>query len=462
MPMDFPNSPVVGQVFSSGSRSWVWTGTTWDSPGAGNPPIVVTDGVRVFASVAARTSAIPTPAEGMVTYLEDRNGLEYWDGSAWQNLIRNPVNQTNTGLGSNSLNPSTTGGNNTALGRSTLPANTTGGQNVAVGTSSLSANTTGNDNTAVGVAALSANTTASSNTAVGRAALGANTTGASNTALGAVTLQVNTTGVNNAAVGASALQLNTTGSGNTAVGASALFANTTGASNGAFGPSALQSNTTGVNNLAIGASAMITNTVGQANTAIGPSALLSNISGNEHTAVGLSAMQNNTTGAQNTALGVLAGSSTTTGNNNTSLGYNAQPTSATASNEFTLGNASVTNLRCNDTSISSLSDARDKSNVQDSTLGLNLVNELRPVTFDWSRRDGSMAGYKDVGFIAQEIIAVEDKLGVEEVLRMSKRQDSARYEIAPARLIPVLTKAIQELSAQNADLLARLEKLENK
>lgn len=32
MPMVFPSSPTVGQVFSSGGRSWVWTGSTWDSP----------------------------------------------------------------------------------------------------------------------------------------------------------------------------------------------------------------------------------------------------------------------------------------------------------------------------------------------------------------------------------------------------------------------------------------------
>jgi len=32
MPILFPTSPTVGQVFTSGGRSWVWTGTTWDSP----------------------------------------------------------------------------------------------------------------------------------------------------------------------------------------------------------------------------------------------------------------------------------------------------------------------------------------------------------------------------------------------------------------------------------------------
>jgi len=36
MPMVFPTSPTVGQVFSSGGRSWVWTGSAWDSPRTDN------------------------------------------------------------------------------------------------------------------------------------------------------------------------------------------------------------------------------------------------------------------------------------------------------------------------------------------------------------------------------------------------------------------------------------------
>ena len=32
MAIVFPSTPAVGQVFTSGGRSWVWNGTTWDSP----------------------------------------------------------------------------------------------------------------------------------------------------------------------------------------------------------------------------------------------------------------------------------------------------------------------------------------------------------------------------------------------------------------------------------------------
>jgi hypothetical protein len=42
--MVFPTSPTVGQVFSSGGRSWVWNGATWDSPRTDNPPLAIPTG----------------------------------------------------------------------------------------------------------------------------------------------------------------------------------------------------------------------------------------------------------------------------------------------------------------------------------------------------------------------------------------------------------------------------------
>jgi hypothetical protein len=42
--------------------------------------------VMTFAGTAARGSAIGTAVEGMVTYLEDTNTLQFYDGSAWQNV----------------------------------------------------------------------------------------------------------------------------------------------------------------------------------------------------------------------------------------------------------------------------------------------------------------------------------------------------------------------------------------
>jgi hypothetical protein len=39
--------------------------------------------VMNFASSAARSSAIPTPTEGMTTYVSDRNQIESYDGANW-------------------------------------------------------------------------------------------------------------------------------------------------------------------------------------------------------------------------------------------------------------------------------------------------------------------------------------------------------------------------------------------
>ena len=42
--------------------------------------------VMVFASAAARTSAIASPQEGMISYLKDTNVTQYYSGSAWVNI----------------------------------------------------------------------------------------------------------------------------------------------------------------------------------------------------------------------------------------------------------------------------------------------------------------------------------------------------------------------------------------
>ena len=39
--------------------------------------------VMVFADAAARTTALPSPIEGMVTYLEDADELFLYDGANW-------------------------------------------------------------------------------------------------------------------------------------------------------------------------------------------------------------------------------------------------------------------------------------------------------------------------------------------------------------------------------------------
>lgn len=52
--------------------------------------------VMVFDDSAARSSAIGTPTEGMITYLKDSNGLFYYSGSAWTVVGLDPITFTSS------------------------------------------------------------------------------------------------------------------------------------------------------------------------------------------------------------------------------------------------------------------------------------------------------------------------------------------------------------------------------
>jgi hypothetical protein len=42
--------------------------------------------IMTFAGTAARGSAIPSPTEGMITYLADTNTFQFWNGSSYVQL----------------------------------------------------------------------------------------------------------------------------------------------------------------------------------------------------------------------------------------------------------------------------------------------------------------------------------------------------------------------------------------
>ncbi len=42
--------------------------------------------VMVFSNSTARSSALTSPTEGMMTYLEDTNRFQYYNGTSWQDL----------------------------------------------------------------------------------------------------------------------------------------------------------------------------------------------------------------------------------------------------------------------------------------------------------------------------------------------------------------------------------------
>jgi len=223
--------------------------------------------------------------------------------------------------------------------------------------------------------------------------------------------------------------------------------------------------TEGIYNSCLGYGTLSSNVDSDKNTAIGSFALnvMTGTAGDTYnTAVGWEAGADVTTGVKNTIIGAVAGNAgsndLTTGDNNIIIGFNASASAAGVDNEITLGDANISAFRCADQSIAALSDGRDKTNVKDSSFGLDFIDSVRPVEFEWDFRPEHMSevkqGKKRVGFIAQELQeAMPD--GENEILDLVYEISENRIEAKYGNLIPILVKAVQELSA-------KVKELENK
>ena len=152
------------------------------------------------------------------------------------------------------------------------------------------------------------------------------------------------------------------------------------------------------------------------------------------------------------------------------LGYNV---TGAANDSLTFGDGS-TDCRINfgQTSITAPSDIRMKENISDATAGLNFINDLRPVTYNWKQEKdipvelnahikGSTKRYNNDklnhGFIAQEVKEVIDNHPeIKDGFNMWNEDDAdGRQRIGETALVPVLVKAIQELSAEIEILKAK-------
>jgi len=346
------------------------------------------------------------------------------------------VNGLTIGKGNNSIS------GNTAIGLNALTSNTTGNMNTATGHYALYLNAEGVANTAIGYNALFFNETGSDNTAIGANAL-YQSKGSDNTAIGLHTLYRNTDGYSNTAIGVGALAFNSTGFRNTANGVEALYSNTTGWFNAANGVGALYSNTDGKQNTAIGFYALYENITGFGNTAVG------NNSGR------------NTTGDNNVFLGYNAGQTITTGSNNIAIGYNANVPDGTADNQIRMGNNDITYAGIQ-VAWTVTSDIRWKESVRDLPYGLNFVSKLKPV--DYIRKNNE-SNTREVGFIAQDVEALLNELGIKNSGLIHKDSEGS-LELRYNDFIPILTKAIQEqetkiamLQKQNEDMRAKLSEM---
>lgn len=385
------------------------------------------------------------------------------------------------------LNPAT---GNIFWGLRAGQSNTSGSKNIAIGHDALFNNTTGEYLIAIGDSALFTTTGCSDtlgkfNIAIGSKSLFSNTCGFRNTAIGFRSMVNNTTGNENTAMGTYALQNNVDGSRNTAIGASALSGNTTGDDNTAVGRNALNYNTSGSGNTAVGHNSLQLNDTGNENTAIGSQALI-NAESQYNTAIGYQALNELNTAQYNTAVGWAAGNSYTLGWNNTLIGAGANVSASGQMNSIAIGEGAVTpednTARIGNSAIWSIggyqdwtnvSDGRFKKNVRTNVVGLDFILRLRPVTYnldvyrisdDTNERGGrepdqylkesmdEKEKFVECGFIAQEVEQAAIESGYDFSGIDKPRNEHGVYGLRYATFVVPLTKAVQELSAEN-DLL---------
>jgi hypothetical protein len=129
-----------------------------------------------------------------------------------------------------------------------------------------------------------------------------------------------------------------------------------------------------------------------------------------------------------------------------------------------MGNDNVTKLIVGDGTATvtssgfTASDMRFKDAIEplEKKYGLQLINKLNPVTYNWLR-----SGKSDIGLIAQEV----EKLDVSEIDLVGSfiaSNQEERLSVAYPKLVVPLIKAVQELSAEIEKLKAEIKELKNK
>jgi hypothetical protein len=312
-------------------------------------------------------------------------------------------------------------------------------------------------------------------------------------------LYTNTTGAELVASGSGALAYNTTGSNNTAHGYRSLFYNTTAIENTAVGQQSLYNNTTGQQNTAMGHNAGYYITTGSKNTIIGRyngnqggldirtssnNIVLSDGDGNPrfvtnssgYTSIGSTHLGSSVglevrTGT-NSAVRVSGGSNT---NSKVEIGFDntngpfikAGSSGITKLQVYVDNNSLAAEFRSNgdfysnDGTVHSLSDSRVKKDISDLTDGLDLVKQLRPRTFKFNGKATTLDDNRTrYGFVADEVMAVASQYVSLDTQTIDDVEVDDFKSLSITKMIPMLVKAIQELSTKNDALEARIATLE--
>jgi hypothetical protein len=305
----------------------------------------------------------------------------------------------------------------------------------------------------------------SNNAILGRNAGNSLTTGAGTTLIGGLAGEDNTTGGSNVFIGVEAGRRVTTGDSNVAIGSAAFaYSTSIGAEhNVAIGHQAMSNGTTGNDNVVVGRSVLGSSFDGSLNVVVGGDSGNAMTSADNNVLIGANTGSNITTGGGNVCLGGLAGTGSSPFNITTEF------------QRVVMGSSSITNAYIQ-VAWTVVSDGRDKEDVEDAPYGLDFVNRLRPVQYKWDKRysyyettedgtvikhekDGSKKEDKlQLGFIAQDVIALEKEFGAVDTLIGDEEQEDS-LKVTETKFIPVLVKAIQELKAELDSVKAELSVL---
>ena len=240
----------------------------------------------------------------------------------------------------------------------------------------------------------------------------------------------------------------------------------------------MDATTTGGYNVSVGDQALYSNTTGSNNVAVGHNALHLHTTGYENTAIGSRAGDKLTDGYRNCFMGEDAGDDITTGSNNVIIGRQADGSSSSAAGQTVIGAAltgkgdytgyyagsSGVYNSDNTSTWQTTSDIRIKKNIVDNNIGLDKINQIRVRNFEYrtpEEVDPSLPSHSaidkqgiQVGVIAQEI---QEAQKGSEYLDLILDDNPDKLEVTQGNLLPVMVKAIQELSAENTALKARLD-----
>jgi len=111
------------------------------------------------------------------------------------------------------------------------------------------------------------------------------------------------------------------------------------------------------------------------------------------------------------------------------------------------------------------SDEKFKENIQPLDKGLEIINKLKPVKFNFiTTTENNFSEYEEVGFIAQDVDrALSTETFSKSIVKAADDSEpTSTMGLATQNLIPILVKAIQEQQALIKALEQRIINLENK